>query len=59
LDGHEVGPLLGLSGGLKPAGSVDPWVARNAERLRSCVPATGADLAALVRQIGLEYQGGT
>lgn len=51
--------LLGLEGGLRAAADADPWVSRWTERLVSCLPASGPELARLARQIGLEVQGVT
>ncbi len=48
--------LLGLEGGLRALAGADPWIGRWTERLVSCIPASGADLAGLVRQIGLEVE---
>jgi 2-polyprenyl-6-methoxyphenol hydroxylase-like FAD-dependent oxidoreductase len=46
--------LHGLEGGLKAKPGVDPWVAQNASRLLSCLPAHGAELTRLAGQLGLE-----
>jgi 2-polyprenyl-6-methoxyphenol hydroxylase-like FAD-dependent oxidoreductase len=48
--------LLGLSPGLNLGPRVDTWVAEHAERLLPCIPASGADLGELVKQIGLELE---
>ncbi|MHB8971968.1 MAG: FAD-dependent oxidoreductase [Pirellulaceae bacterium] len=45
--------LLGQKGGLTSDAHTDPWIAQCSPRLLSCLPASGADLAALGRQIGL------
>lgn len=45
--------LQGLEGGLHPMPGCDPWVARHAQRLISCLPAHGAALAALAGQLKL------
>jgi 2-polyprenyl-6-methoxyphenol hydroxylase-like FAD-dependent oxidoreductase len=50
--------LLGRAGGLRPFASAPPFVARNAARLLPCLPATGDELRALARQIGLEVDPG-
>lgn len=44
--------LLGQRGALRPGPTADPFLARNASRLTSCLPATGADLDCLVRAMG-------
>jgi 2-polyprenyl-6-methoxyphenol hydroxylase-like FAD-dependent oxidoreductase len=46
--------LLGLKGGLAPTSGVDPWLATRADRLISCMPASGSDLHKLARQMGFE-----
>ncbi len=47
--------LLGVGGShLAVAGEVSPWLAQRLERVLSCVPASGAHLAQLVGQLGLE-----
>jgi 2-polyprenyl-6-methoxyphenol hydroxylase-like FAD-dependent oxidoreductase len=46
--------LLGLEGAPAVADGAAPWVARNAGRLLSCLPASGDDLALLARRVGLE-----
>ena len=46
--------LLGLAGGLRAEDQSDPWVQRCSERLLPCLPASGADLAALAQQLGLK-----
>jgi 2-polyprenyl-6-methoxyphenol hydroxylase-like FAD-dependent oxidoreductase len=46
--------LLGLAGGLRAGTSAPPFAAMHAARLLPCLPATGEDLSALARQIGLE-----
>jgi 2-polyprenyl-6-methoxyphenol hydroxylase-like FAD-dependent oxidoreductase len=48
--------LLGQEGTVTPKPSADPWVAAQAERLLPCLPASGADLAALMAQVGLEVE---
>jgi 2-polyprenyl-6-methoxyphenol hydroxylase-like FAD-dependent oxidoreductase len=48
--------LLGLTPGFDLGPRVDTWVAEHAERLLPCIPASGADLGALAKQIGLELQ---
>ena len=48
--------MLGQSGGPTPALSATPWVRQQAGRLLPCVPASGAQLAALLAQIGLELR---
>jgi len=45
--------LHGLSGGLKPHSDTDPWVARNASQLLSCLPAHGVELGKLAGQLKL------
>ncbi|NUQ66131.1 MAG: FAD-dependent monooxygenase, partial [Pirellulales bacterium] len=50
--------LLGLDGGLKPTGAGDPWVARQADRLTTCIPASRDAYARLAGQLGLEASGG-
>jgi 2-polyprenyl-6-methoxyphenol hydroxylase-like FAD-dependent oxidoreductase len=46
--------LLGLEGGLRAEDPADPWVRQRSERLLPCVPASGAELAALTQQLGLK-----
>lgn len=48
--------LLGLSGGLVSGAQTDPWITQCSSRLLPCLPASGADLAALGQQIGLAVQ---
>ncbi len=50
--------LLGLEGGLEPGPSAEAWIRPYAGRLLSALPASGADLAALARQAGLEVRPG-
>jgi pentachlorophenol monooxygenase len=50
--------LLGRRGGLRPGKSTPDFVAKNTGRLLPCLPATGADLAPLAAQLGLEVDGG-
>ena len=50
--------LLGLEGGLERGPSAEPWVRPYAKRLLSAFPASGEDLAALARQVGLEVRTG-
>jgi 2-polyprenyl-6-methoxyphenol hydroxylase-like FAD-dependent oxidoreductase len=51
---HEWRQLLGAAGKPEPGPAATPWVRRNAARILPCVPASGPDLALLLRQIGLE-----
>lgn len=46
--------LLGLEGGLIPQTDTDPWIRDHTEQLLPCIPASGAGLAALARQVKLE-----
>jgi NADPH-dependent dioxygenase len=46
--------LQGLTGGMKPTAATDPWVARHAAPLLSCLPGHGPSLTALAAQLGLE-----
>lgn len=48
--------LLGLADGLKAGPQADPWVRKHADRLLSCLPASGDDLARLAEQLGLETE---
>lgn len=48
--------LLGLGGPPRLADEADPWVARNAGRLVSCLPACGSDLVLLARRLGLRLE---
>ncbi|WP_456428532.1 FAD-dependent oxidoreductase [Rhodocaloribacter sp.] len=50
--------LLGLEGGLEPGPDVEAWIRPYAGRLLSVLPASGADLAALARQLGFEVRAG-
>jgi 2-polyprenyl-6-methoxyphenol hydroxylase-like FAD-dependent oxidoreductase len=52
------GFLLGQRGGLRPGASASEFVAKNAARLLPCLPATGAGLAPLAAQLGLEVDRG-
>ena len=45
--------LLGREGRLRPGPATPAFVAKNAERLLSCLPATGEELAALAAEVGL------
>ncbi len=45
--------LLGLGDGLMPLDQADPWIRQCSDRLLPCIPASGADLAALLQQIRL------
>jgi hypothetical protein len=49
--------LQGLDGGLRPRSGADAWLAQHAGRLLSCLPAHGAELAAMADQLGLELAG--
>jgi len=51
----EWGTLLGLSGGLESTSEASEWVKQHASEILPSVPATGEDLARLLRQIGLTY----
>ena len=46
--------LLGLNGGLTPAGQPHPWVVQHAPDILSCLPAYGTDLQALAGQLDLK-----
>lgn len=46
--------LLGLEGGLTPQTRIDPWVQQCSERLMPCIPASGADLVLLAKQLQLK-----
>lgn len=48
--------LLGLKEGLTHGKQASPWVQERAARILSCIPASGAELAQLVGQIGLEFR---
>jgi 2-polyprenyl-6-methoxyphenol hydroxylase-like FAD-dependent oxidoreductase len=48
--------LLGLAGGLTPGAATTAFVAANAQRLLSCLPATGDELEALLAQLGLAVE---
>lgn len=47
--------LLGIKGGLSTTPDADPWVANKADRILSCLPASGESLAKLAAQIGLTF----
>jgi len=49
--------LLGVSGKLEPKPDADAWIARRAERLLPCIPASGEELRKLAGQIGLSAKG--
>jgi 2-polyprenyl-6-methoxyphenol hydroxylase-like FAD-dependent oxidoreductase len=44
--------LFELDGGLAPGAGADPWLAGHAGRLLPALPASGADLEALVGRLG-------
>jgi NADPH-dependent dioxygenase len=46
--------LHGLTGGMKATPAADPWVARHAAALLSCLPGHGPSLTAMAAQLGLE-----
>jgi 2-polyprenyl-6-methoxyphenol hydroxylase-like FAD-dependent oxidoreductase len=48
--------LLGMEGDITPSPTADPWIAAQAERLLPCLPASGADLVALMQQVGLNVE---
>jgi len=50
--------LLGARGKPHAGPATDPWVRKNAAHLLPCLPASGADLDHLLRQLGLELTGG-
>jgi len=45
--------LLGKDPGLQAKAGTDPWIAARAARLLPCLPASGADLRTLAKQLGL------
>ena len=45
--------LLGLDGGLTAQTQTDPWIRQHSQQLLPCIPASGADLAALAQQLKL------
>lgn len=47
--------LLGMEGGFQAADDSALWVKEHCEQLRSCIPATGADMTLLARQLGLVF----
>lgn len=46
--------LQGLDPAVKTSAGTDPWLAENAGRLLSSIPATGRDLRMLARQLGFD-----
>ncbi len=50
----EVKDLLGLTARVEPAAQSPSWAPPNPERLLSCIPATGSDLAGLIEQLGFQ-----
>ena len=46
--------LLGTSGGLKAGNDATPWARDNSARILPCLPASGAALAGLAGQLGLQ-----
>lgn len=46
--------LLGQGAGVSAKSDADPWVAERAQRMVSCMPASGTHLAQLLGQLGLE-----
>ena len=51
---QEWGTLLGIRGGLIPRDNTSPWVRERLSRILPCLPASGAGLAALARQLGAD-----
>lgn len=49
--------LLGLDGGLHPTAAIPSWMDHHASRLLPCLPASGNELASLLKQVGLETVG--
>jgi 2-polyprenyl-6-methoxyphenol hydroxylase-like FAD-dependent oxidoreductase len=47
--------LLGLKEGMTSGTQASPWVQERAARIVSCIPASGAELAQLASQIGLQF----
>lgn len=50
--------LLGVGGEVRALPGADPWVRESRARIAACVPASGADLEPLLRQIGLTVHPG-
>jgi 2-polyprenyl-6-methoxyphenol hydroxylase-like FAD-dependent oxidoreductase len=46
--------LLGLESSLRPGAKTDPWVKEHASTILSCLPASGEDLAQLLKGLELE-----
>lgn len=46
--------LLGLTGSLRAGGDASAWMKKRCQRILPCLPAHGADLVKLARQLGLE-----
>jgi len=47
--------LLSIGGGLEAGPKADPWIAKHAAGLMSCLPGFGEDLDRLAGQLGLTY----
>lgn len=52
----EWNSLFGIRGGIKPKEGTDLWVKQRLSRVLPCLPASGADLAKLVGQLGADFQ---
>lgn len=50
---QEWNGLLNLQDNFRPGDTASPWVRQFADQILSCLPASGADLAALAGQLGL------
>jgi len=48
--------LLGLNGGPKAGAATGAWVREHAGELSPCIPASGTELALLLRQLGLDFE---
>jgi hypothetical protein len=48
--------MVVFGGGLRPQAQATDWVSKHASRLLPCLPASGKELDALARQIGLELR---
>lgn len=54
---EEWSSLLGFTPGLQPRSNTKEWLRRRADRLLSCLPASGPDLVKLCDQLGLDLAG--
>ncbi|MDB6023308.1 MAG: putative Monooxygenase FAD-binding protein [Pedosphaera sp.] len=51
--------LLGWKNGPQPGATTNEWVREHSANLPACIPASGQELALLLRQLGLEFEPAT